>query len=219
LIAVSILAYLSGGIGFIFSAVVTTDFRAWNRFSIIIECLALLGLGIVLTQFASTLKKVVMMLSGIATFTFAFTLLPLSSLGIGKVPAPSDLEVLDQVREVGDVLDQHIEPGCSVLVLPTMLYPEGGIVNDVYSGDHFRLGIVNPQFRWSFGSSKYSSEGHFWESHSQPGLGDGVGELREARRLGFCAAVLDERANLVNALSFGHRLPENSRLYDIVLLD
>ena len=91
-----------------------------------------------------------------------------------------------------------------------MLYPEGGVVDDVPSGDHFRLGLLNPRFHWSYGASKFTDEGFFW-------LDQPAGEVIAAKELGFCAAVIDTRSSIDDLSEFGTYVPENSPLFDLLV--
>ncbi len=219
LTVIAILYFLSGGLGYLFSTFIFPDFRAWNRFSVIIECISLLSLGSVLTV---VLKSRTMQMLGAGTILISmlvFNIFPLGSIGVSKLPSDSTVAVFNDVKKFSSVLRANVQPGCSILLLPTILYPEGGIVNDVNSGDHFRLGILNPQYRWSYGASKFTSEGRYWESAAQDSQGDGVGEILRAKSLGFCAAVLDTRADFYSAMQLGDVVSEESTSYDLILLD
>jgi phosphoglycerol transferase len=219
LTAIAILYFLSGGLGYLFSTFIFPDFRAWNRFSVIIECISLLSLGAMLTVVLKS-RSMQMFSAGIILLSMlVFNVFPLGSIGASKLPSDSTEAVFNDVKEFSSVLRANVQPGCSILILPTILYPEGGIVNDVNSGDHFRLGILNPQYRWSYGASKFAPEGRFWESAAQDSQGEGVGEILRAKSLGFCAAVLDTRAEFYSAMQLGDVVSEESTSYDLILLD
>ena len=237
IILISVLFYLKGGLGYIFARYVNADFRAWNRFSIIIETAALLGLGLVISTRSRTLRMRLLLLGTLAFACSFGTLSKLQAIGVESPPSSSTQSLIDDLEAFSVTLHNHLDEGCSILVLPTLLYPEGGIVNDVYSGDHFRLGLFNPQFHWSYGASKFSEDGRFWENAYNPNLGEGVGEevgrfwenaynpnlvegaseIRLAKQLGFCAVVFDSRADLGQSKMDGAVFPDGSELYDLVL--
>jgi phosphoglycerol transferase len=210
-LVVSLLLYVSGGLGYVVALLITPNFRCWNRFSVVIETISLLGLGLILS-IASLLKRYLR--AGLWTlllFGFVSQIISLDQLGVTQRPNAQTETEYSQLNEFSRVLEQSLKPDCSILQLPTMLYPEGGVVDDVPSGDHFRLGLLSPNFRWSYGASKFTEEGYFW-------LNQPAGEVSAAKDLGFCAVVIDTRSSIGDLSEFGKYVTEDSPLFDLLIL-
>jgi hypothetical protein len=73
--------------------------------------------------------------------------------------------------------------GCSILQLPIMAFPEGGVVDEVGNGEHLWLPLLTRGFRWSYGAPKGSEHGRFWLSRTVDQ------SVTLSRNLGFCAVV------------------------------
>lgn len=194
MIMAAILFYVAGGLGYVFSVLITPEFRCWNRMSIVIETLSLLLLGIVLSnlKFAKARKALTV---GVLALIVVFTqLAPVRELGVTKEPDVETIQTVTNTKSFLSVLRKRVPAGCSILQLPMMDYPEGGRVGDVMSGDHFLLSLLAPEYRWSYSISKFDPRGRFWVD------GDSD-EIQKARSLGFCAVVFDKRG--VDATKLG----------------
>jgi phosphoglycerol transferase len=186
----SLLFYASGGLGLIFAYLIDPSFRAWNRFSIFILTLSLLALGIATsrTRFTQWLIAPALLVVTVTT-----QLLPLSSVGIGAEPDPISKAAFESLKGDAQNVEQQVSPGCSILQLPIMLFPEGAPVGDVGNGEHLWLPLLTKNLHWSYGAGKGTTEGKYWGEFfgASPAL-----PIQKARDLGFCAVVVNFQSNL-----------------------
>jgi len=208
----SLLFYVSGGLGLVFAYGVDPSFRAWNRFSIVILTLSLLAVGIYLTRLRSlaTVFSPVLLLLAVST-----QLMPLASVGIGSEPDDISKTAYAALKDDAQRVQQAVAPGCSILQLPIMLFPEGVPVGEVGNGEHLWLPLLTRDLRWSYGAGKGTTEGKFWGEYfgASPAL-----PIAKAKELGFCAVVVnfqsflnrDEIVSLVGQPVFENPITGNS---------
>jgi hypothetical protein len=186
----SLLFYTAGGLGLVFAYGIDPSFRAWNRFSILILTLGLMALGLVLSKLRSLVPLTSLILLATA---FTSQLLPLSSVGIGPEPDVTSKSAYMALLEDATRIQQAVDPGCSILQLPIMLFPEGAPVGEVGNGEHLWLPLLSQNLRWSYGAPKGTTEGKFWGDFfgASPTL-----PIEKARELNFCAVVVNFQSNL-----------------------
>gem|GEM_PF-6697904 len=191
---VAIFFYVAGGFGYVFALVVDPSFRTWNRLSIVILTfgLALLGLAIQRLRLTTLVHQVVIPSALVIVVVFT-QLTPLSSVGIAAEPDIASRERFLEIERFGRVVEREIPEGCSILQLPLMLYPEGGMVGQVGNGNHLWLPMVTTGFRWSYGAPKGTQAGDFWADLLNVAPQEAV---QRARDLAFCAVVLDDRSGI-----------------------
>ena len=186
----SLLFYTTGGLGFVFAHGIEPSFRAWNRLSIVILTLSLLSLGLLLSRckFPTYLTSLSLLVATIGT-----QILPLSSMGIGSEPDAVSKAAYTQLLADANRIQQTVEPDCSILQLPIMLFPEGGQVEGVGNGEHLWMPLLTKQLRWSYGSAKGTADGKFWATYvgASPLL-----PIEKARELNFCAVLVNLTSNL-----------------------
>ena len=185
-----LLLYAAGGLGLVFAYLVDPSFRAWNRLSIVILTLSLLALGSALSKIK---RAGWLMVATLLILTIFTQLTPLSSVGIAAEPDPISKAAYDSLQEDANSIEQLVTPGCSILQLPIMLYPEGVPVGDVGNGEHLWLPLLSKDLRWSYGAGKGTAEGKYWGEFfgANPLL-----PIQRARELGFCAVVVNFQSNL-----------------------
>lgn len=191
---IALFFYATGGFGYIFALIIDPAFRTWNRMSIVILTfgLALIGLSVQRLRTGQFVQRTVIPVALVVVAVFT-QLTPLSSVGITAEPDTASRTRFLEIESFGRVIERKIPEGCSILQLPLMLYPEGGMVGQVGNGNHLWLPLVTSGFRWSYGAPKGTREGDFWK--------DLIGAAPEsavqrARELGFCAVVIDERSGI-----------------------
>ena len=186
----SLLFYTAGGFGLLFAYGIDPSFRAWNRFSIVVLTLALMALGLVLSKLRSLVRLTSFVLLAAA---IASQLLPLSSVGIGPEPDVTSKSAYMALLEDATRIQQVVDPDCSILQLPIMLFPEGAPVGEVGNGEHLWLPLLSQDLRWSYGAPKGTTEGKFWGDFfgASPAL-----PIEKARELNFCAVVVNFQSNL-----------------------
>jgi len=191
---IGLLLYVTTGFGYIFALTVDSSFRTWNRLSIVIMTIALLLLGVCIQRLptarilrGAAIPVLILMLA------FATQLRPLDSVGIGAEPDQVSRSRFLELKKFGRVIERKIPEGCSILQLPLMLFPEGGMVGEVGNGNHLWLPLVTRGFHWSYGAPKGTAAGDYWKDliASSPDAA-----VERARSLGFCAVVIDARSGI-----------------------
>lgn len=191
---VALLLYVTTGFGYIFAVTVDSSFRTWNRLSIVILTIALLGLGIWLQHLnLKRLIKTVVLPIALLLIAFTTQLRPLGSVGIGAEPDVVSRSRFLEIERFGRVIERKVPEGCPILQLPLMLFPEGGMVGEVGNGNHLWLPLVTEGFAWSYGAPKGTKAGDYWKDllAAPP-----EAAVDRARNLGFCAVVLDARSGI-----------------------
>ena len=204
----SIGLYTTSGLGLVFAYAIDPSFRTWNRFSIVVMTLALVAVATVLNRLSC--KK--LFLSPLLLLIIVCTqLLPLKNSGISAEPDAASREAYQALMKTALLIEEEVEPGCQILQLPLMVFPEGGQVGQVGNGFHLWLPLLTEGYRWSYGAPKGSEAGDFWTGKSIEAA------VREANRLEFCAVILDKRSgislNPVETTSFTRTL--STDLYDL----
>ena len=185
----AVLFYSTSGISLVFAYGVDSSFRCWNRLSIVIMTLALLTFGLCLRRIRLTARIIGPLMTILVLFT---QLTPLKSAGIGAEPDQISKEAFTSLQTVAKEIQHRFKPGCMILQLPIMAFPEGGQVGRVGNGFHFWLPLLTHSFHWSYGAPKGSLNGDFWENEGTTEF-----NIRKAKTLGFCAAVFDTRTDLL----------------------
>jgi hypothetical protein len=152
--------------------------------------LALVALGASLNRFSKFNKTWFPVLLIVAVFS---QLSPLHDSGIGTEPDVVSKDAFNALQQVAAVIQQEIKPGCQILQLPIMAYPEGGQVGQVGNGAHLWLPTLTSGFRWSYGAPKGTQEGDYWPKLS----GESIQmQVRTAARESFCAVIIDLRSDI-----------------------
>lgn len=181
----SLLFFVAGGLSLVFAYGVDSSFRTWNRFAIVIMTASMAALTVVLTQFLRSKSTATVGALIVLSFGFLTQLRPIVSAGIGAEPDSVALAEFQALGKAAAVINRTIPKGCSILQLPVMAFPEGGLVDGVGNGQHLWLPLLTHGYRWSYGAPKGSIAGDFWSSR---GL-DPHDPIKEAEHLNFCAIV------------------------------
>lgn len=184
----ALLFYVASGLGLVFAYGIDPSFRCWNRLSVVIMTIALLTLAKFLSQvkFSNVLISVLLLVVAITT-----QLTPLQGAGIGIEPDETSKNAFASLQTVAAFIQTEIEPGCKILQLPIMAYPEGGQIGQVGNGNHLWLPLLTDGFHWSYGAPKGSLAGDYWGS-----LKSGPVEViaQKAFDDSFCAILWDRRS-------------------------
>jgi phosphoglycerol transferase len=194
----ALLLYTASGLGLVFAYGIDSSFRCWNRLSIVIMTLALIALA----KFLSGLKFSHIPIAIILVFVTAFTQLsPLNGAGIGAEPDETSRAAFRSLKVVAAYIQKEIEPGCKILQLPIMEFPEGGQVGQVGNGNHLWLPLLTQGFHWSYGAPKGSLAGDYWSRYKL----DPIETIVEtAANNSFCAILSNRQSGTefnANALS------------------
>ena len=182
----ALLFYTATGVSLVFAYAIDPSFRCWNRLSIVIMTLALVALGATLSKFGKFNKVWFPILLVIAILS---QLSPLHDSGIGPEPDVISKDAFTALQQVAAVIQQEIRPGCQILQLPIMAFPEGGQVGQVGNGAHLWLPILASGFRWSYGAPKGTKQGEYWIQNQ-------IDIVQYAKNLAFCAVLTDNRSGL-----------------------
>ena len=190
----ALLFYTATGVSLVFAYAIDPSFRCWNRLSIVIMTLALVALGATLSSFRKLNKTWFPILLVVAVLS---QLSPLHDSGIGPEPDVLSKDSFNALQQVAAVIQREIKPGCQILQLPIMAFPEGGQVGQVGAGSHLWLPIILENFRWTFGGMKNTLAGNHWNS-TQLTKEEIVSKLHSQE---LCAVVIDTRENGADKLS------------------
>jgi phosphoglycerol transferase len=155
----ALLFYTAAGVSLVFAYAIDPSFRCWNRLSIVIMTLALVALGATLSRFTKFNKAWFPILLVIAVLS---QLSPLHDSGIGQEPDTFSKETFTALQQVAAVVRQATKPGCQILQLPQMQFPEGGQIGLVGAGSHLWLPLLLEDLRWTFGGMKGTVAGDYW---------------------------------------------------------
>jgi hypothetical protein len=154
----SLLFFLAGGLGALFTLTVTGDIRAWSRLSIVMIFLALAFAAVLLDRLlTATLARIIVVVVLLAVMVVD----QLWGVARNLPLAPTDDASLRQfVSQVDDLTPD----GCGIVELPLMSFPESPRIHGVtdyvpalpflYSGD---------AVRWSYGAVRGTYAADYWE--------------------------------------------------------
>ncbi len=143
-----------GGFGILFSLLVTSWIRAYNRISIFVAFMALAAGGLALTSLVDRLPR-----KSWISVVYAGALFLLLTFGIWDQTSP--LTTPDYARlcssHAADTaffgeLETSLPQGAMIFQLPYIVYPEARPFGRWTSYDHFRPYLASTSLRWSFGS-------------------------------------------------------------------
>jgi hypothetical protein len=152
---VALLIGTVGGLSVLFAAVVTPQFRAWNRISVFIGFFALLAVALALTALGrrwSTRR---------GRLAFGGLLLAILVLGALDQTGSRDVPRYDALRaeyrsdaRFVQAIERRVPAGAEILQLPYVPFPEAGRTGALGDYDLARPYLHTSKLRWSFGASK-----------------------------------------------------------------
>ena len=158
----ALLFFSAGGLSFVFAHGVDSSFRTWNRMSIVIMTVSLLAVTIHLnSHLRSTLLRRLAPMS-LVVLAVTTQLWPIQNSGISGEPDVVSVGQFQRLERIASRIERNIPKDCSILQLPIMAFPEGGIVEGVGNGDHLWFPLLMDGYRWSYGSPKGSESGDYW---------------------------------------------------------
>ena len=186
----ALLFYTATGVSLVFAYAIDPSFRCWNRLSIVIMTLALVALGETISSFSKFNKLWFPLLLVVAILS---QLSPLQDSGINPEPDVVSKDAFTALQQVAAVIQEEIRPGCQILQLPIMAFPEGGQVGQVGNGAHLWLPMLTSGFRWSYGAPKGTQVGDYWPQLAGKSV---KVQIKTAEKNNFCAIVLDLRSGI-----------------------
>jgi len=152
--AATVLAFLIGtvgGISVLVAQLLTAQIRGWNRISIVIGFLALLGVAVALDWLRGAVRR---------RAVFAAALAGVLGVGVYSQAAASAVPPYElagsyrQDRGFVREIERRLPPGSSVFQLPYAAFPETGQIVDLSDNDLLRGYLHSRRLRWSFGAMK-----------------------------------------------------------------
>jgi hypothetical protein len=112
------------------------------------------------------------------------------------------------LQQVASVLQQDIKPGCQILQLPVMAFPEGGQVGQVGNGAHLWLPLILEDYRWTYGAVRGTMAGKFWTMN--PPTAKQISSKLNSNEI--CAVLIDSRGGDADTLSIELLRSQNNSL-------
>lgn len=186
LFAISVALFVTTGVGSVIAAALSPAIRAWGRLSVMVVAIALVVLGLLLTNWWKSKRAR-------AVFVVVFCMMAVVTVA-DPIVKPNPVEV-----KFGQAVERNVAPyvataesklasGCPVLELPISLYPEvpptersldySGLIPYLYSTD----------LRWSYGAVKTTDEGQWVKKNLDKPPAE---QIALAKKAGFCALQLD----------------------------
>ena len=187
-----------GGFGSVFSAVVTTSFRGWNRISIFI------GFGVLVVSYILVQTEIHKHFSGKRLLYFSwFASLVIMLVGIFDQTIPAckpcnehTSNSFNEDREFIRSIELSLPVGGAIYQLPYLPFPEVPSLNHLEAYD-LSVGFLNStSLRWSFGGMKSRSGDLFYRALAKEPL---IKQIDIIKRLGFVGIYLDRRGFSDNA--------------------
>jgi len=179
-----------GGFGSLFSQLISTSIRAWNRISIFIGFGALLGLFMLLQLLCSRyLPRRHVLTAGVAGAIMLFGLLDQTVPACQSclVETKKDFE-LD--RDFVTAIEKSIPAGSAIYQLPYMPFPESAPLFRLDMYDHVAGFLHSQTLKWSYAGMKARDGDSFFRALSKEPYAKQIDVLR---RLGFSGVYIDRR--------------------------
>lgn len=174
--------YTAGGLGSVVALVATPQLRAWSRLSLVILLFGLLAVGHWLSRARSRVLAValpaVVLVVGV-----------LDQTNPARAPRYEQIASrLDGTRSYTAALAAATEPGCGVLQLPVMRFPEGYLPEGYEANAQLLQHLTTIRLAWSHGGMSGTRAGD-WPLGLE--LSDPEVLVPGLRAAGFCAVEVD----------------------------
>ena len=137
------------GLGWAFAVLVTPNLRSWGRISVAVMFIAMVIFGIVVRELVKGRRRSQVIAAG----ALGSILILQVAQDHRPLMAPWAEAFDAQVRVYASALAEIIPPGCPILQIPTIRFPESWPAPSPLMGpyDHMWLPVYAPEYRWSFG--------------------------------------------------------------------
>ena len=184
-----------GGGSSLFALIVSPSFRSWNRISIFIVFLSLLGLFFAIQ--ISTVKLKPTRSLKFLHFTIAIALTTIALYDQTVRPCHSCLisnqTLVNNDHAFFQTLEVSLPKQAAVYQLPYMTYPESSPVNNLGSYDQARGHLHTTALRWSFGGARGRVGDWFFRKLSSLPIDQ---QVVVATSMGFAGIYIDKRGYL-----------------------
>jgi phosphoglycerol transferase len=165
-----------GGLGMLFSLVVTPELRAYNRLSVYIGCFSLFAVALGLERVRPDRAW-----SGVRRWLFGALLLVVPGYGIADqtnahfAPAFASLRVRYQADAAFfRAVEESLRPGDMVFQFPYVPFPETPPVGGMIDYDHLRGYLHTRTLRWSYGAMRGRAADRWQRTVAEAPVSDGL---------------------------------------------
>jgi phosphoglycerol transferase len=178
-----------GGLGSLFSSVITGDIRGWNRISIFIAFASLIGIVSVSEHVLSWIRKMWSIELKYVCSALLLVVVYVDQMNGFCVTCNSDAQITYLQDDVFfKRLEEVLPKNAAVYQLPFMSYPEAPPLNKLDGYGQFSGYLHTDNLRWSYGLIKGREGDNFYRMLSSLSQIDQVAILK---RLGFHAVYVD----------------------------
>lgn len=181
-----------GGFGSIFSQLITTSIRGWNRVSIFIG----FGVFLILFLFLQALFQKYFTGRRFIIFSIIISVLLLSA-GLYDQTAPACLACNEQIqksfnmdKEFINSIEKSLPTGSAIYQLPYMPFPEAGIIYNLKDYDLFVGFLHSSSLNWSYGGMKGRNGDLFYQALAKESIEK---QVEVIRNLGFAGIYIDKQ--------------------------
>ena len=190
--------FIRDGLGIAFSALISPQFRAWNRITPVLQVLVVIlafKTFLLLKEHYSFLNNIsVSALIFISLSFLIWTQFSDTSKLAPKVNDAQEAELKSFAQELNRV---ELRSDCSVFQYPVLGFPEIPPYGKILDYDSFLVPLYVDKYTWSYGTLKTKPE--FQKLQSRFDLNDPKSQ-GELERLGFCGIVLDNYGSTIDGL-------------------
>ena len=182
LLVVTGVFYTAGGLGSVVALLATPQLRTWSRLSLVVLLLGLLAVGHWLSR--PRRRPTALALAAAVLLVGA-----LDQTNPGRAPEYAGIQQrVTDLRTYTDALASVTQPGCGVLQLPVMRFPEGTLPRGYDSNAQLLPHLTTRRLAWSHGGMSGTQAGDWLQGID---LAEPDRLQRELRAAGFCAVEVD----------------------------
>lgn len=182
---VSLGFYTTGGLGSFVAFFGTPQLRTWSRFSLYIALFGLLAVGYWLTGLARGRGPRL----GVPVAIAILALGVLDQTNPAVAPDYRALRAeLASLEALTRPMEARLDPGCAILQLPVIPFPEEGPRHGMADYDHLRPYLASRSLRWSYGGMEGTHRADWQLALPQR---DSRRLVDDAAAAGFCAIEVD----------------------------
>lgn len=199
LVAIVVVLFLVGtvgGLGAVFSSLISSSIRGWNRVSVFIAFASILIFFIAIQMLINNFA------ARFSVYSFVAALFVLV-IGIYDQTVPActacnfrEKTTYESDRDFVRSIEQSLPEGGAVYQLPYMAFPETPVLNRLVNYDLAAGFLHSKALHWSFGGMKGRDGDMFYRSLAREPMDK---QLEVLRRLGFNGIYIDRRGYVDNA--------------------
>jgi len=187
-----------GGLGTVFSSIISSSIRGWNRISVFIAfgSIAIFFLALHIFVFRYFSESRAKVLTVIAALFFSFIGLYDQTVSACTTCNEQTKMAFERDREFVAAIERALPRGSAVYQLPYMPFPEVAPLNRLHTYDLSVGFLHSKELRWSYAGMKGRQGDLFYRALAQEPIEK---QLDAIRRLGFAGIYIDRRGFEDNA--------------------